>query len=220
MHCTPDSTATRHTCTHVGCDRLVWIWFPSVIPPWPGSLWNITIWMKSTDSQFGKQWIVYSIAIVLKHFYNNFTFHCSLLLFSFFFKCVSKYAIIIMYIYHALINALSAHIIDINLNMIFYTHVKHSPTKTIYLKKYILFFLPCLPFQNTPPSLKRSRGKKVFSQKIIMTSFITVLFSINISFLNHTLTPTFLTASTVIICWSLKNAVHVTAASVLLYWCL
>ena len=39
--------------------------------------------------------------------------------------------IIIMYIYHAFSNALSAHMIHINLNMIFYTHVKHSPTKTI-----------------------------------------------------------------------------------------
>ena len=36
--------------------------------------------------------------------------------------------IIIMYIYHALINALSARMIHINLNMIFYTHVEHSPT--------------------------------------------------------------------------------------------
>ena len=44
--------------------------------------------------------------------------------------------LIIMYIYHALINALSAHMIHINLNMIFYTHVKHSPTKTIYIKYY------------------------------------------------------------------------------------
>ena len=42
--------------------------------------------------------------------------------------------IIIMYIYNALINALSAHMIHINLNMIFYTHVEHSPTKTIYIK--------------------------------------------------------------------------------------
>ena len=33
--------------------------------------------------------------------------------------------IIIMYIYHALINALSAHMIHINLNMIFYTHAEH-----------------------------------------------------------------------------------------------
>ena len=41
-----------------------------------------------------------------------------------------------MYIYHALINALSAHMIHINLNMIFYTHVKHSPTKTVYVKYY------------------------------------------------------------------------------------
>ena len=45
--------------------------------------------------------------------------------------------IIIMYIYHALINALSAHMIHINLNMILYTHVEHSPTKTIYMKYYI-----------------------------------------------------------------------------------
>ena len=42
-----------------------------------------------------------------------------------------------MYIYHALINALSAHMIHMNLNMIFYTHVKHSPTKTIYIKYYV-----------------------------------------------------------------------------------
>ena len=41
--------------------------------------------------------------------------------------------IIIMYIYHALINTLSAHMICINLNMIFYTHVEHRPTKTIYI---------------------------------------------------------------------------------------
>ena len=41
-----------------------------------------------------------------------------------------------MYSYHALNNALSAHMIHINLNMIFYTHVEHSPTKTIYIKYY------------------------------------------------------------------------------------
>ena len=44
------------------------------------------------------------------------------------------YVIIIMYIYHVLVNALSAHMIRMNLNMIFYTHVEHSPTKTIYIK--------------------------------------------------------------------------------------
>ena len=42
--------------------------------------------------------------------------------------------IIIMYIYRALINALSARMLHIN---IFYTHVEHSPTKTIYIKYYI-----------------------------------------------------------------------------------
>ena len=40
-----------------------------------------------------------------------------------------------MYISHALISALSAHMIHIiYLNMIFYTHVEHIPTKTIYIK--------------------------------------------------------------------------------------
>ena len=38
-----------------------------------------------------------------------------------------------MCIYHVLINALSVHMICINLNMIFYTHVEHRPTKTIYI---------------------------------------------------------------------------------------
>ena len=32
-----------------------------------------------------------------------------------------------MYIYHALINALNAHMIHINLNVTFYTHVEYSP---------------------------------------------------------------------------------------------
>ena len=45
--------------------------------------------------------------------------------------------IIIMYIYHALIDALSAHVIHINLNTIFYTHIEDGPTKTIYIRHYI-----------------------------------------------------------------------------------
>ena len=46
---------------------------------------------------------------------------------------------LIVYIYHALINALGTHMIHINLNMIFYTHVEHSPTKTVYIKYYKRF---------------------------------------------------------------------------------
>ena len=42
-----------------------------------------------------------------------------------------------MYIHHALINALSAHIIHINLNMLFYTYVEDGPTKTIYIRHYV-----------------------------------------------------------------------------------
>ena len=41
-----------------------------------------------------------------------------------------------MCIYHVLINALSAHMIHVNLNMMLYTHVEHSPIKTIYIKYY------------------------------------------------------------------------------------
>ena len=50
---------------------------------------------------------------------------------------VSNIIIVIMYIYHVLINALRAHMIHINLNAIFYTHVEHSPTETIYTKHYM-----------------------------------------------------------------------------------
>ena len=41
-----------------------------------------------------------------------------------------------MYIYHVLVNALSAHVMHTNLSMIFCTHVEHSHshTKTIYIK--------------------------------------------------------------------------------------
>ena len=44
--------------------------------------------------------------------------------------------IIIVYIYHALINAPSAQMMQINLNIIFYTDVELSPTKTIYIEYY------------------------------------------------------------------------------------
>ena len=42
-----------------------------------------------------------------------------------------------MYIYHALINALSAHMIHIiiNLNTVFCTHVEHSPSYCIIWKR-------------------------------------------------------------------------------------
>ena len=46
--------------------------------------------------------------------------------------------IIIMYIYHALINTLSAHMIHMNLNTIFHAHLEHSPTKTIPIDIYLL----------------------------------------------------------------------------------
>ena len=51
--------------------------------------------------------------------------------------CVLTIIIIMIYIYHALINALSAHFIHSNLNTIFYTHVVDSPTKTVYIRHYM-----------------------------------------------------------------------------------
>ena len=53
------------------------------------------------------------------------------------FSVLAQVIIITMYVYHALINTLSAHMIHINLNMIFCTHVEHRPTKTIYTKYYL-----------------------------------------------------------------------------------
>ena len=44
--------------------------------------------------------------------------------------------IIIVYICYVLINALSSHVTHF-LNTIFYARVKHSPTKTIYVKYYM-----------------------------------------------------------------------------------
>ena len=43
-----------------------------------------------------------------------------------------KIIIVIMCIHHAPINTLSAHMTHINLNMILYTHVEHSPRKTTH----------------------------------------------------------------------------------------
>ena len=45
-------------------------------------------------------------------------------------------SVVITYVYHALVNTLSAPVICINISMIFYTHAEHSPTKTIYMKYY------------------------------------------------------------------------------------
>ena len=47
-----------------------------------------------------------------------------------------------MYIYHALINALSVDIIHINLNTIVYMCVEDSPTKTIYIRHYMETHIP------------------------------------------------------------------------------
>ena len=44
-----------------------------------------------------------------------------------------------MYIHHVLINKLGTHMMHINLNTIFYTHVEHNPTKTIYIRYYNLY---------------------------------------------------------------------------------
>ena len=59
-----------------------------------------------------------------------------------------------MYFCYALINALNAHMIHINLNMIFYTHVEHSPTETIYIKYYIY-----LKYNNKKQTNKKTHYK-------------------------------------------------------------
>ena len=49
-----------------------------------------------------------------------------------------------MYIYHMLINALSAHMIHSNLNTTFYTHVEDSLTKTIYIRYVCVCVCVCV----------------------------------------------------------------------------
>ena len=48
--------------------------------------------------------------------------------------------IMIMYSYHVLINALSTHMIHINLNMMFCTPVEHSPSILVFSTSFVLFF--------------------------------------------------------------------------------
>ena len=63
---------------------------------------------------------------VHKHTYSYVSRHAVGLLAWHYRLCWQFKVIIIIYIYHALINALSAHIIHINLNTIFYTHIEHG----------------------------------------------------------------------------------------------
>ena len=56
---------------------------------------------------------------------------------------ITAILLIIMYIYHALIHALSAHMIHINLNMIFYTYGKQSYQNSLH-KVFFVCFLNAL----------------------------------------------------------------------------
>ena len=47
-------------------------------------------------------------------------------------KLMVKKIIIIMCIHHVPINTLSTHMTHINLNILFYTHAEHSPSKTAH----------------------------------------------------------------------------------------
>ena len=57
--------------------------------------------------------------------YNIYKHYCQLLL-----------LLLIMYIYHALINALSTHMVHINLNMIFYWYIEHNSTQATCTKHH------------------------------------------------------------------------------------
>ena len=70
---------------------------------------------------------------------------------------LSSSLIIIMYIYHALINALNTHMIHINLNMILYTQVEHSPSKTTHTKHHT---------ERQPPKNKNKKQQQTNPQWI------------------------------------------------------
>ena len=88
------------------------------------AIWNPSMPMSLTALSFGKATVTLN-KVSLVSCVKNVTSHHLQLMFP------TPAIIIIMYIYCVLINALSTHIIHINLNMIFYTHVEHSPIKNI-----------------------------------------------------------------------------------------
>ena len=51
--------------------------------------------------------------------------------------CMYALQLIIMYIHHAFVNALSSPIIHINLNTILYMYVEDRPTKSSYIRHYM-----------------------------------------------------------------------------------
>ena len=71
-----------------------------------------------------------------------------------------------MYIYHALINALSTHMIRINLNMILYTHVEHSSTQTTHTKHYIKRQTPL------PLPMNKNHNSNVYDTDLYHTSYM------------------------------------------------
>ena len=100
--------------------------------------------------------------------------------------------IIMMHIYHVLINAPSTHMIHINLNMIFCTHVEHSPTKTIPAFRYFFFKL----LNN-----KKKRSTKSFSQGLWLIDHIDLPFTSTttdtwlITYISFSISPCMLTCS-------------------------
>ena len=63
-----------------------------------------------------------------------------------------------MYSYHVLTNALSTHMVHINLNTIFYTHIEHSTTK-LYLKYYMATHTHTHTHTEKNPNGHRSTGQ-------------------------------------------------------------
>ena len=68
-----------------------------------------------------------------------------------------------MYIYYALISALSAHMIHINLNMVFYTYVEHSPIITTHTKQAM---------ERPPPPPPTTMNLNVYNTDLYHTSYM------------------------------------------------
>ena len=76
---------------------------------------------------------------------------------------------IIMYIYHALINALSAYMIPVNPDMIFYTHVEHSSTQATHTKHHTKRQTPPTPHHHEQ---KASMNSNVYNTDLYHTSYM------------------------------------------------
>ena len=76
----------------------------------------------------------------------------------------------------------SAHMIHINLNMIFYTHVEHSPIKTISVSLSVIDLLLALSVGSLAPSLSLSLSHSLSASQPLSLTVLRLLLTLSVWF--------------------------------------